>query len=224
MQTETEQLIRRRRSVRAYLPNAVEKHVIESLLACARQAPSGANLQPGRFHVLTQQPLQSLSERLVAAAREKRPAVSEYSYFPDTLSTELKTRQQAAGYALYDALGIGRRDVAMRREQFNQNYCFFNAPVGIVVSIQKDMGKGCFMDAGMAIMNLLLSAEARGLGTTGIGALANYGDLVHDHLRLAENELVVCGIALGYPDKDHPINSVRTDREPLCEYAEFYGF
>jgi nitroreductase len=153
-----------------------------------------------------------------------RPEVSQFSYFPDPMPADLKARQRAAGYALYAALGIGRRDLAARKAQFDQNYRFFDAPVGIVVTIRADMGKGCFMDLGMTLMALFLAAEDMGYGTSGIGALGNYGDLVHAVLGLPEDELVVCGIALGRADASAPVNAVRTERDALEDFARFEGF
>lgn len=217
-------LAARRRSVRAYRPDPVSRGEVEELLRIARLAPSGANLQPGGFHVLAGGALESLSNRLQEAQDTGAPIDKEYSYFPDPLPPHLKARQRAAGYALYQALGVERRDVAGRRTQFARNYAFFGAPVGIVVTIDRDMGKGGFMDLGMALMTFLLAAEARGMGATGIGALANYGKLVHAHLGLPKEEMVVCGLALGWPDHENPANTVRTTREPLDSYARFSGF
>lgn len=217
-------LMRRRRSIRAYRDLPVARALIEDICRLARMAPSGANLQPGRFHVLTGAPLRGLIADLDAAIAGGAPAVEEYSYFPDPMPPALKARRQAAGYALYRALGIDRRDVAGRRRQFRRNYAFFGAPVGVVVTIDRGMGKGCFMDLGMSLMALLLAAEDRGLGATGIGALANYGPEVHRILDLPAEEMVVCGIALGWPDSEAPENSVRTEREDLPAFASFRGF
>ncbi len=213
-----------RRSTRAFLSNAVDRKRIETILLHARQAPSGANLQPGFFHVLTGDALTHLTAALSQAVADKRKPVAQYSYFPPELSAVLKSRQHDAGFALYEALGIGRRDTKARREQFTRNYRFFDAPVGIVVTIDRDMGKGCFMDLGMALMNLFSSAQAQGLGTSGIGALANHADVVHEALSLPSDQLVVCGIALGFADEDHPVNTVRTAREPLELFTTFHGF
>jgi nitroreductase len=187
-------------------------------------APSGANLQPGEFHVLTGGALANLTSKLDEALTAHQSEVSEYSYFPDPMPARLKARQRAAGFALYDALQIAKRDVKARRQQFRRNYQFFDAPVGIVVSIQRNMGKGCFMDLGMALMAFFLAAENRGLGATGIGALANHADVVHDALKLESSDMVVCGIALGKPDPSQPVNNCRTEREPLENYAWFKGF
>lgn len=221
---EFEKLIEQRRSIRAFLPDAIDRQSLEAILTCARFAPSGANLQPGCFHVLTGAALEHLKKSLADAIEQDRKPVAEYSYFPQVLSAEHKARQHEAGYALYQALGIGRRDTQARREQFAHNYRFFDAPVGIIVTIDRDMGKGCFMDLGMSLMNLFISAQSRGLGTSGIGAIANHADVVHEALSLPDQEMVVCGIAMGLPDCDHPVNSVTTNREPLASFTSFYGF
>ncbi len=213
-----------RRSVRGYLDTPVCRSSIEHILRAARHAPSGANLQPGGFHVLTGAPFETLKTTLADARTAGRPEVSEYSYFPNPMPATLKARQRAAGFALYEALGVNRRDIAGRKAQFEQNYRFFNAPVGIVVTIHRGMGKGCFMDLGMALMALFLAVEDAGLAASGIGALANYGDLVHGTLGLPDDEMVVCGIALGHADPNAPVNTVRTTRAALDEFATFAGF
>ncbi|WP_138470206.1 nitroreductase [Poseidonocella sp. HB161398] len=216
-------LLERRRSCRAFLERPVPRADLERILTAARQAPSGANLQPGRFHVLAGAPLAGFCDAMAAAA-EGPAEPPEYGYFPQPLPPELKARQRAAGYALYAALGIDRRDLAGRRAQFAANYRFFGAPVAIVVTIRRDMGAGCYMDLGMALMALMLAAEAAGYGTCGIGALAQYGRAAHRALALPEEELVVCGIALGHPDPEAPVNRVRTERAPLGGYASFRGW
>lgn len=222
--TDLAALLNERRSVRAYLPTPVPKADVTRILKAARQAPSGANLQPGHFVALTGTPFAALQTSLAQAIASKRPQVSEYSYFPDPMPAHLKARQRGAGYGLYATLGVDRRDVVGRRAQFARNYAFFDAPVGIVVTIDRAMGKGCYMDLGMALMSLFLAATARGYATTGIGALAHYGDVVHETLRLPADQLVVCGIALGLADPDAPVNTFRTDRADLADYARFEGF
>jgi nitroreductase len=219
-----EKLMLQRRSIRAFLDDPVDRRTLEKICTTARRAPSGANLQPGKFHVLTGTNLDALKTQLTLAHTSGQEIDLEYSYFPEPMPAALKDRQRAAGYALYGAQGIERRDVKGRREQFAQNYLFFDAPVGVVVTIDRNMGKGCFMDMGMAVMTFLLAAEDAGLGATGIGAIANYGAVVHRELGLPEDEMIVCGIALGFPDIAAPINQFRTDRAELAEYSNFYGF
>ena len=213
-----------RRSVRGFLPDPVPRQLIEELFAAARRAPSGANLQPGRFHALSGSALRKLVEVLLSAVTDDRAGVEEYSYFPKPMPSRLKERQRDTGFALYAALGIEKRDIKARKRQFEENYRFFRAPVGIIVSIDREMGKGCFMDLGMAIQSFFLAAEMKGLATCGIGAIAQFGDVVHEHLALPDNEIVVCGIALGRPDWNKKVNKLRTKRIPLNEFTTFRGF
>lgn len=217
-------VIEGRRSVRGFLPDPVAAAEIEAILRLARTAPSGANLQPGRFVVLAGAALRGLADALDAAIDGGEETVEEYSYFPQPMPAHLKERQRRAGFALYDALGVDPRDGAARRAQFRRNYRFFDAPVGIVVTIERAMGKGCFMDLGMAIQTLLLAAHGRGLGACGIGALAKYAHVVHRSLGLGPEELAVCGIAIGHVDPDASANLVRTERLTLEDFAEFRGF
>ncbi|MHA6345277.1 nitroreductase [Roseivivax sp. CAU 1761] len=223
-ETGIERLLAARRSVRGFRPDPVPREDVARILRAARSAPSGANLQPGRFHALSGAALDDLRRALAHAIAENRPPVSEYSYFPDPMPPELKARQRAAGFALYEALGIARRDLAGRRAQFEENYRFFAAPVGLVVTIRRDMGAGCYMDLGMALMALMLAAEGAGYATCGIGALARHADVVQAALGIDPGELVVCGMALGRADPDAPANAVRTERAPLEDYATFCGF
>ncbi|KAG1649044.1 Chloronitrobenzene nitroreductase [Nymphon striatum] len=147
------------------------------------------------------------------------------------MTPDLKDRQRRAGYALYESLGIGRRDVSGRRKQFAKNYAFFGAPVGVVVTIERAMGKGCFMDLGMAIMAFFLGAEDEGFGTTGIGALANYGPIVHEHLNLPEDEMVrsfvAChgpGILVSFRNSQlfgQPVSRLRHLRVPVRPRRKF---
>ena len=224
MEQDLAALMRRRRSIRAYDRRPLDRSLIEEICRLARTAPSGANLQPGSFHVLTGAPLAALVAGIEAEIARGTPERTEYSYFPDPMPPELKARQRAAGFALYRALGVERRDIAGRRRQFRRNYRFFDAPVGVIVSIDRRLGSGCFMDLGMSLMGFLLAAEARGLGATGIGAMANYGAAIHRLLDLPATEMVVCGVALGWPDPEAPENRLRTEREDLPAYTSFRGF
>ncbi|RPE63336.1 nitroreductase [Pacificibacter maritimus] len=215
--------LRSRKSVRQYLPTAVPQADVAQILTAARLAPSGANLQPGRFYALAGDALSDLSAQLMKAAQTKDP-VSEYSYFPKPMPAALKAKQRAAGFALYQALGIERRDIQGRKDQFARNYRFFDAPVGIVVTIHKNMGKGCFMDLGMSLMALFMAAQDMGYATTGIGAIGNVGPDAHEALGLLDDELVVCGVALGHEDRSARVNQFRTERDPLDVFASFRGF
>lgn len=213
-----------RRSVRAFLETPVPKHKIEEILRTARSAPSGANLQPGRFVVLSGKALSGFSDDLCNAIENGLERTEQYSYFPDPLPAYLHRRQARVGAALYDTLGIDRKDMAARDEQFLRNYRFFDAQVGIVATIDRRMGKGCFMDFGMMLQTLFLAVRAHGMGCCGIGALAHFGPYIEDRLNLDEHDMVVCGIAVGFEDKTAPVNALRTERLPVDRFVRFDGW
>ncbi|MGB0670855.1 MAG: nitroreductase [Rhodospirillales bacterium] len=217
-------LMRSRRSVRRFLDRPVPRALVEDILRLARLAPSGANLQPGKVYGLAGAPLSRLAEALSAAFLSGDKGDEEYSYFPKPMPRHLLERQHAAGWALYGSLGIGRRDVAARRRQHERNYRFFDAPAGLVVTIERAMGAGCYMDMGLFLQSILLAAKAAGLDSCAIGALSPYHRVVRDHLPIPDDEIVVCGMALGYGDDDAPENAFETARAPLDDYADFSGF
>lgn len=219
-----ERVIRDRKATRAFTDTPVSRATLERLLALARTAPSGANLQPGGFVVLTGAALTRFTDRLCAAIENGAEETEQYSYFPKPMPKYLLQRQVKLGSALYAALGIDRKDEAERRRQFMKNYRFFDAPVGIVATIDGRMGSGCFMDFGMAIQTLFLAATAHGLATCGIGALAKYGPVVSELLGLEEHVIAVCGIAMGYADDDSPANRFRSERIPVSQFARFEGW
>lgn len=218
------QALQFRRSVRRFTAEPVSRRQVATLLELARQAPSGANLQPGFVRVLTGAPLCRLSARLCAAFEQGDTRAEEYCYFPSPMPAHLKDRQRQVGYALYQSLGIARRDIEGRKAQHRRNFEFFNAPVGLVITIERDLGKGCFMDLGMFIQSIFLAATEQGLGSCGIGALASYHHVIRDELNIPADEIVVCGMALGHADPEAPENRFETQRLPLSEFSHFSGF
>ena len=213
-------LARSRRSIRGFLPEPVPQALLESLLETAREAPSGANLQPGRFWALQGAARARLSAALCEAVRAQEPEREEYDYFPQPMPMQLRKRQVAAAQALYRSLGVARGDAAARQQQFERNYRFFDAPVALLVTLDREFGSGGFMDLGMCLHGLLMAAHAQGLGACAIGALASYPDIVRRELGLPGSEVVVCGVALGWPDPQAPDNQTQTVREPLAQYFQ----
>ncbi|WP_028669278.1 nitroreductase [Saccharospirillum impatiens] len=216
--------LQQRRSTRRFLNRSVEQSTLERILTSARRAPSGANLQPGFVHMLAGDPLAQLSERLCMAFEQSDTHPEEYDYFPQPMPAYLKARQREVGYALYNSLGIARRDIPGRLAQHRRNFQFFDAPVGLVITIERAMGKGCYMDLGMFIQSIFLAAQGEGVDSCGIGALASYHHIIRDQLDIPDNEVIVCGMALGYGDPQAPENQFETPRAPLDEYARFFGF
>ena len=211
-------LVRARRSTRGFLDTPVSSEVLAALLQSARLAPSGANLQPGAFIAVQGAARARLSTALVQAFQEGREEAEDYSYFPDPMPSVLRRRQVAAARALYGALQIERDDRAGRDRQFERNFRFFDAPVALLVTMQRDLGSGCYMDLGMALYGLMLAAQAQGLASCAIGALASYPGLVRQCLGLTEQQHIVCGVAIGYADPNAIVNQTVTTRSDLDEY------
>ncbi len=212
-------LITERRSTRAYLAQPVPEETLRHIVEAARLAPSGANLQPGSFIAVQGEVRQRLCEDLVQSWRAGAQEGEDYAYFPQPMPMVLRRRQVASAQALYSALGIAREDRGGRDEQFERNFRFFDAPVALVVTIDREFGPGGYMDLGMSLYGLMLAAQSRGLATCAIGAMASFPGLIRRHLGLDENAHIVCGIALGHADPAAPVNTTRTTR---CKLDEFF--
>ena len=212
-----------RRSMRGYLPTPVAPEVLEQLLVCARKAPSGANLQPGSFTWVRGEAREALSADLVRAWRGGEAEAEDYDYFPKPMPMTLRKRQVVAAQALYGALGVAREDRAGRDAQFERNFRFFDAPVALIVTLEHGFGSGGYMDLGMALYGLMLAAQAQGLASCAIGAMASYPSLIRQHLGLSEASVIVCGLALGYADPQAPVNQTQTERADLDTYFKVVG-
>ncbi|WP_119395567.1 nitroreductase [Salinibius halmophilus] len=215
------QALNRRRSIRSFTDQPVARATIEQILATARLAPSGGNIQPGFCHVLSDTALSSLVERLQVAARQQdfQPT---YQYYPEPLSAPYKKRVMGAAKALYASLAIDRLDKHQRLAQQLRNYAFHGAPVGIIVTIDKQLAAGSWVDLGAFIQSIMLLATEQGLATCAIGALAPLDHVIKQQLALPDNQQTFCGIALGYAS-DHPVNSTATSRIALSEFSQFYS-
>lgn len=217
--------IRSRKSVRRFLPLSIPRHQVEHILGVAARAPSGNNVQPWHVHVLTGDAKQALCTDILDAARtQTEQHGAEYSYYPDNWFEPYLGRRRASGFGLYETLGIARDDLQAREQQMQRNYQFFDAPVGLLISLDRRLNTGSYMDLGMFIQNILLAARAQGLHTCPQAAFAWYHRIVRRHVPLAENDILVCGIALGHEDREAPENMLKTAREPVANFTSFHGF
>jgi nitroreductase len=217
------QLAAERRSIRGFLPTSVPDEVLHELLTTARQAPSGANLQPGTFIWVRGDVRQDLSTHLVNAWHNGDQETEDYDYFPKPMPHTLRRRQVQAAQALYGALGVARDDRAGRDAQFERNFRFFDAPVALIVVMEHGFGSGGYMDLGMTLYGLMLAAQAKGLSTCAVGALASYPSLIRQRLGLPATSHIVCGMALGYEDPSAPVNQTHTTRCELDDYFKVMG-
>jgi nitroreductase len=217
------QAVRQRHSVRAYLSRPVERGVVERILTDAARTPSGGNLQPWHVDVLAGEALDDLRARV----RERLAAgldSPEFQSYPSDIRALHADRRRAGGEALYAALGVERDDKPARWSQFLKNYELFGAPVGLFFSIDRGFDRPQWAHLGMFINTIMLLAEEHGLGSCAQESWAAVHPVVTHALDIPPERMLYCGLALGYPDREHPINGFRTQREPLEGFASFRGF
>ncbi len=222
-----DQAITSRRSIRAFLPTPVPEGLIREILTVAARAPSGSNTQPWRVHVLTGLARQQLCDKIQAAYNDPAQAgqhVSEYDYYPPKWVPPYIDRRRKVGLDLYGLLGIGKDEKARMHAQQGRNYNFFDAPVGLVFTIDRLMGKGSWMDYGMFLQTIMIAARARGLDTCAQAAFNHYHRVVAEHLGLdSTQEMVVVGMALGYADPQAVENTLLSERESVDTFTRFLG-
>jgi nitroreductase len=211
---------------RAFLNKPVDLNIVRELIVRAQRAASGGNLQSWNVYALANRPLEDF-KRIVAAriAREDpRHAKSEYPIYPEPMFGSYKERREAHGLQLYGSLGIHRDDSAGRLAQYKKNFEFFNAPVALFITIDRRLGPGQWADLGGYIHALAFLARGYGLDTCPQEAWARLYDTVGDFLNLPPDQMLFCGMAIGYGDRKHKANDFRSPRAPLGEFCNFYGF
>jgi nitroreductase len=216
-----------RRSVRAFLPTPVSRETVAEILRVASRAPSGTNAQPWKVYVLAGEARRRFCEAILAAYNDPQSAAAhteEYDYYPRRWVSPYLERRRKVGWDLYGLLGIGKGDQARMHAQHGRNYTFFDAPVGMIVTLERVMGRGSLVDTGMFLQNVMVAARARGLDTCPQAAFIQFHRLIREHLGIADEELVVCGMALGHADPRAIENRLVTERVPVEGFAQFMGF
>jgi nitroreductase len=215
-----------RYSNRAFLPKPVERALLQNLLQVAARAPSGTNTQPWKVYVLQGAKKDALVSQVCAAhdALAADPSLAEqykeaYDYYPEKWVSPYIDRRRECGFGLYGVLGLGKGDKAGMHAQHQQNFKFFGAPVGLMFTMDKVMGRGSLVDYGMFLQNIMLAARARGLHTCPQAAWNGFGKLVMPHIGAADNELLVCGMSLGYADEGALVNTFATTRVDAQEFT-----
>jgi nitroreductase len=217
--------VNQRISVRAFRPDAPPRTLVEDILRRAARAPSGGNLQPWRVHVLAGEPLAALLTDVAGIlADPSRRETPEYDVYSKELWDPLRARRFQAGEDLYAALGVPREDRAGRLAQFANNFRLFGAPVGLFFTLDRRVGPPQWSDLGMLMQTVMLLAVEAGLDTCAQEAWSQFPQTLARHLELGEQEMLFSGMALGYRDSNHPINSLRTRREALEDFAVIRGF
>jgi nitroreductase len=213
-----------RRSVRAFLPTPVARADIEAILSVASRAPSGSNTQPWKVYVLTGEIRQRLSQRILDAYLDPQQAAQhkeEYDYYPREWVSPYVDRRRKVGWDLYALLGLTRDNKAGMQAQHGRNYAFFDAPVGLIFTIDRVMEQGSWLDYGMFLQSVMVAARARGLDTCPQAAFTQFHRVIADTLQIPDGEQLVCGMALGHADASKVENTLATERAPVSEFARF---
>lgn len=214
-----------RRSIRAFLPTPVPRSEIESILNVARFCATGVNMQPWRVHVVTGEVKARLSNAI--GAIDSDPALNEhlqdsYEYYPREWVTPYIDRRRKVGWELYNLLGITRADKRRMHHQHGRNYKFFDAPVGLIFTIDRVLQQGSLLDYGMFLQSVMIAARGRGLHTCPQAAFLKYHDVIAQVLEIPAEQMLVCGMSLGYADENSIENTLVTDREPVSAFATFH--
>lgn len=212
-----------RKSTRAFLPKPLEPGLIDELLRIAGSAPSGSNVQPWNVHVVSGAARDQLSAALLAAHQAGEPEDREYQYYPLKWRSPYIDRRRATGWGLYGLLGIQKGDREATARQHGRNYEFFGAPVALLFTIDRDLEMGSWLDYGMFLQSIMVAARGYGLHTCPQAALANYPRIVKEHLGIGDDQLIVCGMAIGYEDLSDPINAYQPERMSLSEFVTHHS-
>lgn len=217
-----------RMSVRAFTKENVSKEVILKLLNISARAPSGTNTQPWKVYVVEGAPLRDLCEKVCAAydsiainpelAKEYQPA---YDYYPAKWFSPYIDRRRENGWGLYGLLGITKGDKDKMHAQHRKNFEAFGAPVCLFFTIDKELGKGSMLDYGMFLQNIMVAARGEGLDTCPQAAWNDYAKIILPAIGAHENEMLVCGMAVGYADKNALVNSFHTPRVAAEDFTSW---
>jgi nitroreductase len=213
-----------RRSTRAFLPTPVAREDVEAILEVASRAPSGTNTQPWKVYVLTGEAKERLSAAILAVYADPQQAkehTEEYTYYPREWVSPFVDRRRKVGWDLYALLGLTRENKAGMASQHGRNYRFFDAPVGLVFTIDRVMEQGSWLDYGMFLQNIMVAARGRGLDTCPQAAFTQFHRIIAEQLELPSNEMLVCGMALGWADPGRIENTLVTEREPVSGFVRF---
>lgn len=210
--------VQQRISVRSFLPHPVDDALLRRLLVDASYSPSGGNVQPWRIFVVNGESMARLRAHLATQSPVEQP---EYDIYPKGLTEPYRTNRFTIGEQMYALLGIEREDKAARLAQFAKNGDFFGAPAALFCYLDRQMGPPQWSDLGMFLQTFMLLATEAGLATCAQEYWSVRHGAVTSFVGAPENEMLFCGMAIGYPDTSAPVNTLRSERMPLEQWARF---
>lgn len=221
---DVHEAITSRRSVRAFLPKPVDRATVEQILEIASRAPSGTNTQPWKVYVCAGAVKAALTADVIRARVDGEEHAEEMKQSPSPYPEPHNSRRRKLGWELYGLVGLKKGDREGIFRQHNRNYGFFDAPVGLFFCIDRELLVGSWVDTALFIQNVMVAARGFGLHTCPQAAWPHYHRIVRKHLPIPDGEIMVCGMSLGYEDTDAIENSLRSEREPVADFARFSGF
>ncbi|HET9576674.1 MAG TPA: nitroreductase [Usitatibacter sp.] len=224
--SSVEEAIRTRRSVRAFRPDPVPQETVGKILQLAARSPSGSNIQPWKVRVLAGERRRELSRAIQEAIdREGMKAFRrDWNYYPVNWREPFLSRRRKIGWDLYALAGVKKGDFEAGEKQRRRNFDFFDAPVGMIFTLDEDLEIGSWLDLGIFIGAVMIAARGEGLDTCPQAAFADCHAIIREALGISANEIVICGMALGYADDTAAVNRLATERAPLADFATFQGF
>lgn len=215
-----------RMSIRAFLPTPVDTAQIEHILQVASRAPSGTNCQPWRVYVLRGASRDTLVDTVCSVhdAMRADPAlaaqyVEEYDYYPQQWVSPYIDRRRENGWGLYGLLGIAKGEKDKMHAQHQRNFRFFDAPVGLMFTVDRVMGRGSLVDYGAFLQNIMVAARGQGLHTCPQAAWNGFSKIILPHIGAGADEMLVCGMALGYADPQAVVNNFYTPRVAVQDFS-----
>jgi len=213
-------IVAARRSLRAFLPQAVDEATLQRVFGAAQRAPSNCNTQPWQVHVASGDPVETLRREM--PERFMRGEMSLDFPYDGAYEGVYKERQHGSAEALYASVGITRDNKAGRHEQFMSNFTFFGAPHVAFLFLPEPFGLREAADLGMYAQTLMLALTANGLGSCPQTALSFEADLVRETLGIDASQKLMFGISFGHPDPEAPVNQCMTDRAALSDIVHFH--
>lgn len=217
-------VIKKRFASRSFTDRAVPRKLIEDILNVARFTPSGGNIQPWRVYLVSGTKKEEISAALLDAHENAgEQHTSEYNYYAAALPEPFLSRKEEFGRLFYGALRIEQTDAIGRAKQTSKNYQFFGAPVGMIITIDRRLEVGSWLDLGMFIQNVMIAAGARGLQTCPQETFAKYHAILRRHLPIPDEQMVVCGMSMGFAHDDSVLNGSLMPKININEFADFSG-
>jgi len=207
-----------RTSVRSFLNNPVSNRVLKNLLKKSSRAASGGNLQPWKIYVINNS---SMTNFLQFQKKWTKPEIPAYDIYPPNLKEPYRTSRYELGEQMYELLGIGREDKDARLAQVMENFRFFGAPCAFFCFVDRQMGPPQWSDLGMFLQTFMLLAKEAGLDTCAQEAWSIKHDSVSEFVQAEESDILFCGMAIGYKDETAAVNSLKSERRALNQWAKF---